>query len=280
MAELLVVDQNAIRREDLLAPFLQSDPANRVILTDFCCMESYKGVADLTLPNSLRTLAPFGDQVVVLLGTRDVVSKTAVARCDSLALIDTEQTAGFGQFCRDVCSALSGNAILRATLLEHAEVANGYLAQVRAEAAGIAPAILEIATELPPPTVKRLRQGAQPTIDDIEEFTRGILILTRTFFDTHPDRLPLPSASLLPHTFVFRYSVSAYLLAVDWVRRGGIAGATPDRLANDIVDMNYVAFATYFDGIISNDRKLQSIYAEALWFIREVFARESVPDAI
>ena len=43
------------------------------------------------------------------------------------------------------------------------------------------------------------------------------------------------------------------------------------KLANDVVDMNYVAYATYFDGVLSRDKKLLRIYRQADWYVREVF---------
>ena len=44
-------------------------------------------------------------------------------------------------------------------------------------------------------------------------------------------------------------------------------------LGNDVVDMNYVAIATYFDGILTKDAKLASIYAETRWYTENVFAK-------
>jgi hypothetical protein len=35
--------------------------------------------------------------------------------------------------------------------------------------------------------------------------------------------------------------------------------------------MTYVAYATMFDGILSNDRKLHAIYDEARFFLSKVF---------
>jgi hypothetical protein len=55
----------------------------------------------------------------------------------------------------------------------------------------------------------------------------------------------------------------------------GIESVRMDRLRNDVVDMTYVAYATLFDGILSNDRKLLEIHEEALFFLRSVFAPDT-----
>jgi hypothetical protein len=38
--------------------------------------------------------------------------------------------------------------------------------------------------------------------------------------------------------------------------------------------MSYVAYATYFDGLLSRDKKMQAIYREARFFIEQVFLPE------
>ena len=42
-------------------------------------------------------------------------------------------------------------------------------------------------------------------------------------------------------------------------------------MRNDLVDINFVAYATYFDGILSADKKLGEIYDEASWLLFNVF---------
>ena len=52
-----------------------------------------------------------------------------------------------------------------------------------------------------------------------------------------------------------------------------------DRLRNDLVDIGYVAYATLFDGLLSNDRKLLDIYEEATFFLQRVFIPMAVNPA-
>jgi hypothetical protein len=44
------------------------------------------------------------------------------------------------------------------------------------------------------------------------------------------------------------------------------------RLRNDLVDINFAAFATYFDGLLTADDKLASIYLEAKIWLEKVFS--------
>ena len=274
MPESFIVDKNTLRSPQILAPFLTADPGNRVVLTDFCCMESYKGLAEYNLPSSIRILEQFAKQVVILRGTREIAKLSLGSPWSAQQFVDEAQTSEFAEFCQHVRLAVGGDPLLRKQLDAYAHEANRYLLDVQSEAAGIGPAILMIAEKLPQDTAKRLRRGQDPTPDDIDVFIAGMLVLARDFYLAHPDFGALPAAELIPQSFMLRYAVAGYLLAIDWIRRGGIESASASKLGNDIADMNYVAMATYFDGILTKDTKLASIYADARWYICDVLAAQ------
>ena len=246
-----------------------------MLVTDFCAMEAYKGRAEVNLIKCLAVLERFPGQIHVLKGTKEVAALTNASALDLRLFIDAEQTAGFAQFCVDVKRADTGNQVLMAQLRAHAVVANDYLQRQQEEAAGVGPAILRIQADLPAATLRRLRASSFPTPDDADVFIPGMLAMARDFFRMQFGTSFTPSAETLSQTFTFRFSVASYLLALDWIRSGGVSNALVGRLANDVVDMNYVAYATYFDGVLSRDKKLLKIYREADWYVREVFGSGS-----
>jgi hypothetical protein len=99
--------------------------------------------------------------------------------------------------------------------------------------------------------------------------------LAALLFKAHPDIPNLPTADKLRDTFLFRFALAVQLLVVRWLRDGGIESVGIDRLRNDVVDMTYMAYATLFNGILSNDRKLLEIHEEAVFFLRNVFALDT-----
>jgi hypothetical protein len=101
-----------------------------------------------------------------------------------------------------------------------------------------------------------------------------MLLLAREFFIQHPDFDTFPDPTVLPQTFVLRFAVASYLLAIDWIRRGGVEGASPQKLGNDVVDMNYVATSMYFDDLLTRDEKMISLYAEARWYVCNIFGKQ------
>jgi len=55
----------------------------------------------------------------------------------------------------------------------------------------------------------------------------------------------------LRRTLLFRYSVAGFVLALRWVGDGGAAQADHRKLRNDVIDANYVAYGTLFDGLLT-----------------------------
>ena len=87
-------------------------------------------------------------------------------------------------------------------------------------------------------------------------------------FETHPDIPSLPKFEALKDSYIFRYTVSAYLLGLRWIMDGGLDNVSLDRFRNDMVDMSYVTYSTYFDGLLSCDKKANKLYQDTSAFLK------------
>ena len=90
-------------------------------------------------------------------------------------------------------------------------------------------------------------------------------------FRKHPSVKALSRFDEVPNTFIFRNALCMYLLALEWAAFGGVKDASPDRLRNDMIDMNFAAYATFFDGLLSADAKLVRIHQDARLLLAELF---------
>jgi hypothetical protein len=45
-------------------------------------------------------------------------------------------------------------------------------------------------------------------------------------------------------------------LSIDWIASGGLEHRTAKNISNDIKDMSHVAYSTFFDGILSFDKRM------------------------
>ena len=57
------------------------------------------------------------------------------------------------------------------------------------------------------------------------------------------------------------------VLRLKWIAEGGIEQYPIEKMRNDLVDITYSAHATYFDGLLSDDQKVNDIYFQAKQFI-------------
>ena len=44
-----------------------------------------------------------------------------------------------------------------------------------------------------------------------------------------------------------------------------------EKLRNEVIDVNFATFATYFDGLLTDDKRANSIYEHAAFLLQEVF---------
>jgi hypothetical protein len=265
-----VADANTLRGSGLLLEFLAADERNVVVITDFCCMECYQGDSVRTLASSLAVIARHPKRVAILksAGEIAVLSGRGAKRED---LVDWAQTNDFANFCAQAEKAASGDERLATAVRAQASAADEYLGNLAKEAADIGTAMRQVAAELPSELAKRLRQKAALTQDDILVVIDGVTALAHEFFRQHPEALP-PGATALPFkSLVFRFALAAYLLTVSWIAMGGVETASPSKLKNDIIDMNYVAVGTLFDGLLSHDRKANEIYESCILFLDNAF---------
>ena len=64
----------------------------------------------------------------------------------------------------------------------------------------------------------------------------------------------------LQNTFLFRHSVATFVWSLDWIARRGADNVRADRMRNDVVDVIFATYATFFDGLLSKDERAQRVY--------------------
>ncbi len=80
-----------------------------------------------------------------------------------------------------------------------------------------------------------------------------------------------PSAPDVFYSYPFRYATAMYCLNLFWTATGDVTTAPTDKVRNDAMDMTYVAYATFFDGLITRDAKLRALYVLTKDFLTTVF---------
>ena len=266
-----VVDTNCLQEEALRA-YLSSSADNYAVLTDYAAMEIYKGDTLAGIYGRMEILAQYPTQVLVLKGTQNICSLTGRAATAQTLLIDETQTREFPEYCHNLLAAKRGDLSLQRQLLKHGREATAHIDRMLVDMSTLSSGIDLMAKSYSPAELKILRRREKYTPQMLEKLIQNILSLANELFKEHPNVTVVPTAPEIRDTFIFRFALCGYVSILKRIEDGGAGKTKPDRLRNDVVDMNFAAFATYFDGLLTSDKRAHEIYVEAEFLLREVFA--------
>lgn len=261
----LVVDSNSLQSPELRT-FLARSNHHVAVLTDYAAMEAYKGDTLVSIFRTMEVLEEFPQQVIVLKGTRANCTQRGRVAGLQRRLIDQDQTEGFPAYIRHLRLARQGHAGLQRQLLNLGREATLHLDRMLQDATSMGSVISDIATMYSKEERAVIRRDEIPTSATVDKVVQTVITIAGWAFGQHPDVKFKPKYAELANTFIFRAALCVYLLVLDWVVRGGAQGAAPAKLRNDFVDMYFAAYGTYFDGLLTSDKKTQRLHTKArIW---------------
>lgn len=273
LGRLQVIDKS-IFEHPMLEEFLADDIENRAVITDFASMESYKGNALKNISRSISILSRHPGQVLVLKPT-PIVRKIGRVRPEQrFELVDWDQSRHFQRFCEDVKLAEDGDPICQRSIREYGDSASKHFFGMLEIVPAISEYIEFVKAKTSPEAIKARKKHTVLTANDGREMLDDIKALSHTLLQR--DNLLIPATwADAGDWFLVRFAVATHLLTLRWVEVGGASATKPDKIRNDLVDTSYAVYATYFDGLLTTDDKLTSIYLETDVLLERFFtARE------
>lgn len=263
MTRRTIIDTNALQSPQLRA-YLSRSPSHFAVLTDYSAMESYKGNTLVNIFRNMEVLADFPKQVIILKSTATVCGLRGRRAGLQRRMIDDDQTRNFQNYCDALQLAKRGHVSAQRQLLEHGREADAHLTRLLDDAVKL-PEILEtVAATFSEDELKIIRTKVPFTHSLMDKVLKFVIDLTASFFSTHPNVTVIPGTNELTNTFLFRVALCSVVWALDWIGVGGAKGVKPEKIRNDIVDVNFATFATFFDGLLSMDNKVVRLYQHAL----------------
>jgi hypothetical protein len=265
-AEYKVVDQNYLREPNPeLHRYLSA--GNYAVFPDIAAMESFKGDALINLRRSLEIICRYPGQVVVLRDTQTIIRVTQRGgRALRRLLIDPDQTEGFDNFCMQTYAVdpmeLSPEL---AEIEQKANAAKAFFEDKLKSTKLILRAIGTFHKAFPPEQLKELRADAAYSPELFSRILKHVLLVTAKLMKGQGFLLKKPSQ--VRSNYLFRFALAGYLLAIRWVAKGGQSHLPLAKLQNDVDDMQYVAYATYYDGLLSKDKKMNEMYERTRLFL-------------
>ena len=264
----MVVDSNYLQSEELVV-FLESSKNNIAVLTDYAAMEAYKGNSIESITKSMEILCRYPDQVIVLKGTKKICGLTGRSKGLVGRLIDEKQTKEFGSFAKGIMATSKGSRQYYRTILSHGTEATKHIDKMQNEAVGIPEGVLMLEKCFTKDEKEILRKRVQMPDELKKKVVAHIFNISSNFFSHFPNHKQSQKLEEVFNTYIFRYATAGYVLAIRWITMGGIGGVKPERLRNDVVDLSYVTYATFFDGILTKDTRALDIYSDTKELLRQ-----------
>lgn len=267
-----VIDSNKLSSLDL-RDFLQRSQQNYAVICEYAAMEAYccEGISGVF--KSMQILSEFPKQIIVLKNTINVCGLSGKSTGLQRRLIDKNQTHKFLVFTKQLKQAQGGNEALQYDLFTHSREACANLKRILHDAEGMGAAFDILSKTYSNEERELLRTERPYTQSMLDKSMRHIMEMAATLFSKHPRVRALPTFDDLANTFIFRLSLCTYLLALEWGVKGGAQQAKPKKIRNDLIDMHFAAYATFFDGLLSADAKATRIYKTAMFYLKSTLLR-------
>jgi hypothetical protein len=209
-----------------------------------------------------------------LKGSRQVCGLRGRRRGLQRRLIDEKTTREFGHYVALLPRARAGDSHIEGQLIAHGKVAQVHFDQLLLDAAGMR-SVFNVLAKAYTKEERALLLSDEPfTQEMVNRLSATLLDIVGSAFLEGTLSTRLPSSDELPNTFLFRFGLCLYLLAIRRGAQGGVAETKPERVRNDIVDMTFAAYATYFDGVLSNDASVNRVHSEARAMLVGLFKAE------
>ncbi|MEN2396829.1 hypothetical protein [Pseudomonas halotolerans] len=255
----MVVDSNQLQSPQLKA-FLEASTANRAILTDYSAIEALQGDIVRSFANGMSIAGQYPNQIIILKTTQSVCQLSGRKAGLQRRLIDTSQTSGFADFVQKLKLAGSGYQPMVDELIKKARDADEQLNRMLSDAAAIAQVFDELTIGFSKDERKIVRDNEPFTMKMVDTLIKLVIEVSGEIFRTHPRAPRKVTYEQLSNTFIFRNSLCCCLLALEWTANGGAKDVKRHKIRNDMIDSHFATYATYFDGLLSNDAKALRLY--------------------
>lgn len=255
----LVIDSNQLQ-DDRLRRFLGQSSRNRAVLIDFLGIEAYNG----DVKNYFRWLDVLGDfpeQVLVLKGSASIVMQSGRPSGLIRRMIDDDTTAGFATHVAAAQAAARGHAGALKQAHELRASAADHLAKMELEAAFIRDAMGQLGSVYTNQERAIIRDRGSYPKPLLDKLTYNLFSIAQLMLG--PRARGRSFDRDIKNTLPFRAALAIYVLTLHRTAAGSIANLKPEKLRNDLVDMMFVAYGTFFDGVLSADARVNHLYAEA-----------------
>lgn len=240
-------------------------------MSDWTITEMRKRQALGTSRDSLRNVFKFPQQCFALKRTDRLLEDQVRTSADADDLIDIRATLEMRELAAALWRVPQPHE-LEATMEGLERDAAEMVARLRLEVATWEEEMVAAVSTFDRTEISLLRGRAdQPIPASTMEKVIGLLLhTTRDFMVRNQGRgksRPIKVADAMS-MFAFRYSLCVLIYTLGWVRTGSQRDRPVDDRVNDVIDLQLATVGTFFNGVLSLDKKLREVSTAARRLLR------------
>jgi hypothetical protein len=256
----VIIDSNRLQHDDL-RDFLTRSVQNLAVLTDYAWMEAYKGNSIKSIQRSMSVLKDFPSQVVILKGTKAVCTLDPSAPGIAKRMQWPSKNGDFTQTVSGLQRAAAGHHGALSAIVEHGQAADRQMQTLLEDMAGLPKAFGDMVdTLLTKDDVVAIRARRPHSVDLVQKMLDIAEQIAIRFYAAHPLKPRRPTLRARFDAFIYRFALGAVLYLVEWIAEGSQVKKAAEKFRNDTIDINFAVYGTYFNGVMSGDRRVQSLY--------------------
>lgn len=254
----MVVDKNYSQTNELHS-FLKQ--GNKAVIIDAFMIETFKNIPTVSgLRQAFSVLCKFQSNVEIM-KTTEQINRIHNLNLSGLQkrLIDVKQTAAFPEFCKILFSTNNEAIILkRLNVFEHSNFSNRYIDHNSSHSLDKVIESMEyFRKEFINSEIKVFLEKERCNKEFLQKLSKHAFMLCANFMNN--DKRMETRYDRAKNTYYFRLSVASMILMMRWLLDGGYKDKRRELLNNDMMDTIYIANASFFDGLLTNDNKAKKM---------------------
>ncbi len=257
----IVVDSNCLQLSKLEKHL--ANPKNEIILTDQVSLEAINS----DMCKAFEIISRFPEQVFVLKRTSKILQLSLNSAGLQKRLIDKKASKNFRNLCKNIANKHRRDEVFRAQVHAMKQDANVELLKIHDAAKKISQLIIDYFSPLTKAEAKALRKGPPYKGETLTLILKRLEKMTIQLFAEKVNFNEPKFYKEFYNSYLFRSGACGYFLFQEWYIAGGLKDVKSKKMMNDLLDVQIAAYATYFDGLLSNDKKAMRIYKVSKYFI-------------
>ncbi|PZV36441.1 hypothetical protein [Mesorhizobium kowhaii] len=256
----LVIDSSKLQSAEL-REFLRARTGNRAVLPDFAWFEVYKQETVDAVLAFLSVIGDFPEQIIVLKSGGEIARQNSSFPS---GIADMEQQ-DVAHLIRDMVDIMNGPRRGDPTVMKQLgdlwSTAAVNLVDMHEGAIDIVTSLPEMSEQMfSRHEVRIIRTNGRYT----EEMFASIFGAAEQIWETLAEGYGVQWRSMVRnHTmraYLFRYALGIVIYLLWWIRTGCPKLERVERIRNDLIDLSFAVYGTYYDGFLTSDRKAEWMF--------------------